>query len=162
MAEINHTHRPLPSDEATTLPQRLAALEAEVAHQHATLVDIQQTLDEASLENAELRQILAECEEAQQAVEAERLQYHTLFALAPDGYLVTDTGSLISEANPTAARLLGMPPAFLVGKPLAGFVAPEEAPRFSQLLRALHTTPPHTPRGPDASSHRAGRPSWAN
>jgi PAS domain S-box-containing protein len=109
-----------------------------------------------------MRQMLAEREEAQQAVEAERQQYQALFALAPDGYLVTDPRSLIHETNPAAARLLGMPPAFLVGKPLAGFVAPEEAPRFSQLLRALHTTPPPTPRGPDASSHRAGRPSWAN
>src|SRR5262245_37377957 len=126
MAEMNHTHRPLSSDEATALPQRLTALEAEVAHQHATLVDIQQTLDEASLENAALRQILAEREEAQQAVEAERQQYQALFALAPDGYLVTDPRSLIHETNPAAARLLGMPPAFLVGKPLAGFVAPEE------------------------------------
>src|SRR5262245_23754555 len=139
MAEINHTYRTLPRDDVTALRQRLTDLEAEVAHQHATLVEVQQTLDEASLENAELRQTLAEREEAQQAMEAERLQYHTLFALAPDGYLVTDTRSRIHEANPTAARLLGMAPAFLRGKPLAGFVAPEEAQRFARLLHALHT-----------------------
>jgi PAS domain S-box-containing protein len=139
MAETPHTHRTRPHDEVTALHQRLAALEADVAHQHTTLVDVQQLLDEASLENAELRQTLTEREEAQQAVEAERRQYQALFALAPDGYLVTDPRSLIHEANPAAARLLGMPPAFLRGKPLTGFVAPEEAQRFAQLLRALRT-----------------------
>jgi PAS domain S-box-containing protein len=120
----------------------LESLEAEVVIQHATLVELQDTLGEQGAVEAELRQALAERDTAQQAVEAERQQYQTLFDLAPDGYLVTNTIGAIREANPEAARLLGMPRTQLVGKPLAGFVARQEAQRFHTLLHALHTEPP--------------------
>jgi PAS domain S-box-containing protein len=65
-----------------------------------------------------------------------------LFDLAPDGYLVTNTVGVIREANPEAARLLGLPRARLVGKPLGAFVAREEAQRFHTLLHTLHIEPP--------------------
>jgi PAS domain S-box-containing protein len=134
----------------------LESLEAVAAIQHATLVELQDTLEEQGTVEAELRQALAERDTAQQAVEAERQQYQTLFDLAPDGYLVTNTVGVIREANPESARLLGMPRRWLVGKPLAGFVARQEAQRFHTLLHTLHVEPPsgqawigdfHPPRG---------------
>jgi PAS domain S-box-containing protein len=103
-----------------------------------------------------LEQELTEQNAAQQAVEAERQQYQTLFNLAPDGYLVTNTVGAIHEANPEAVRLLGMARRYLIGKPLAGFMAQKEAQRFHTLLHTLHMEPPleqawvgdfHPPRG---------------
>jgi PAS domain S-box-containing protein len=123
--------------EFTALQKRVAALETDNARQRATLVELQRALEEHALGEAELQQELAERDAAQQALEAERLQYQTLFTLAPDGYVVTDTLGVIHEANPAAARLLGMPAAHLHGKPLVGFVAREDAPRWHTLLQAL-------------------------
>jgi PAS domain S-box-containing protein len=68
-----------------------------------------------------------------------------LFDLALDGYLVTNPVGAIQEANPAAARLFGMPAAHLPGKPLAGFVAREDAPRFQTFLHTLATAPSATP-----------------
>jgi PAS domain S-box-containing protein len=120
----------------------LESLEAEAVIQHATLVELQESLEEQGIIAAELRQALAEQDAARRAVEAERQQYQILFNLAPDGYLVTDTVGVIHEANAEAARLLGMPRIYLLGKPLAGFVAQKEAQRFHTLLHALHLEPP--------------------
>jgi len=63
-------------------------------------------------------------------------------SLAPDGYLVTNTVGVICAANPQAARLLGRPRRWLVGKSLAGCVARQEARRFHTLLHTLHREPP--------------------
>jgi PAS domain S-box-containing protein len=134
----------------------LKSLEAEAAIQHAALVELQDSLEKQGVIAAELRQELAEQEAIRQAVEAERQQYQCLFTLAPDGYLVTNTIGVIHEANPEAARLLGLPRTHLIGKPLVGFMAREEAQRFHTLLHALHLGPPsgqawvgdfHPPRG---------------
>jgi PAS domain-containing protein len=95
----------------TTLQASLVARDVELARQHATLAELQDTLAEQGLENAELQQALDEQVSVQQAVEAERHQYQTLFDLAPDGYLVTNPVGAIQEANPAAARLFGMPAA---------------------------------------------------
>jgi PAS domain S-box-containing protein len=129
----------------TTLQASLVARDVELARQHATLAELQDTLAEQGLENAELQQALDEQVSVQQAVEAERHQYQTLFDLAPDGYLVTNPVGAIQEANPAAARLFGMPAAHLLGKPLAGFVAREDAPRFHTFLHTLATAPSAAP-----------------
>ena len=134
----------------------LESCEAAATIQHATLVALQDTLQEQGTVEAELWPALAERDTVQQAVEAERQQYQTLFDLAPDGYLVTNTVGVIRAANPEAARLLGMPRRWLVGQSLAGFVARQEAQRFHTLLHTLHIEPAagqawtgdfHPPRG---------------
>lgn len=126
----------------TALQDALAAREAEMAVQSATLAELQNTLEEQAVVESELRQELAERDAAQQALTAERQQYQSLFELAPDGYLLTNTRGAIQDANPAAARLLGMSAAHLLGKPLAGFVAREDAPRFHTFLHALQTMLP--------------------
>jgi len=133
--------------EHAALRQRVAMLEsaeAEVTIQHAALVELHNTLEEQVVLASELQQELTECRQelteqaaAQQAVEAERRQYQTLFDLAPDGYLVTNVAGVIHDANPTAIRLLGLPREYLVGTPLTSFIAPEALYDFHALLHAL-------------------------
>ena len=70
------------------LAELLAVLEALVAEaviQATTLVELQDSLEEQGMIGTELQQELTEQKAAQQAVEAERQQYQTLFNLAPDG-----------------------------------------------------------------------------
>src|SRR5262249_30998411 len=131
----------------------LESAEAEVNIQHAALVELQDTLEEQAVlvselrhEQTELRQELTEQAAAQQAVEAERQQYQTLFDLAPDGYLVTDTAGVIYDANPTPGRFLGLPPARLVGGPPTPLVPPGASSSFYTLLNALqHAQSPKQP-----------------
>ena len=47
--------------------------------------------------------------------ETERQRYRQLFALAPDGYLVTDMQGKIREANQAAAAFLGVDPELASG-----------------------------------------------
>jgi PAS domain S-box-containing protein len=151
---ITHLHT-----ELTALRKRMAALEAEAEIQngsnaalkmeldlqHATLVELQDTMEAQGIVESELRQKLAEREVTQQAVEAERQQYQALFELAPDGYLVTDAAGVIREANRAAACLLGRPREQLLNLPLVGFVAKDASQAFLRLLRSLHTTPLEQP-----------------
>lgn len=46
-----------------------------------------------------------------------------LLSKSADGFLITDCHGVIREGNPTAARLLGLDPRFLPGKPLPLYVA---------------------------------------
>jgi len=59
--------------------------------------------------------------------------------LAPDGYLVTDAGE-DPEANRAAATLLNISQQFLVGKPLAIFIAESERHAFYTYLTQLHSS----------------------
>ena len=68
--------------------------------------------------------------------QAERQRYSDHFELAPVAYLVTDLDGAILEANQLAAALLNVSQPFLVGKPLARFVQPEERPDFGHRLLA--------------------------
>jgi PAS domain S-box-containing protein len=131
--------------EFTALQTRVAALEMDNARQHATLVELQRTLEEHAMGEAELQQDLAERDAIHQALESERQQYQILFDLAPDGYLVTNTIGVIQDANPAVTRLFGMPTAHLLGKPLAGFVDRADASRFHLFLHTLHTAPSAAP-----------------
>ncbi len=75
------------------------------------------------------------------AIEEERRFYHNLFEHAPDGYLVTDLHGVIRDANQTAAALLDVDKRFLVGKPLATFVAEGARTAFRHEVHRLATSP---------------------
>lgn len=67
------------------------------------------------------------------------LLYQELVEFAPDGYLVTDPAGIIREANGAAAALLHGRKDFLLGKPLACFVAPEGWSDFyKKMIRLSH------------------------
>ncbi|MFL5341817.1 MAG: PAS domain-containing protein, partial [Gemmataceae bacterium] len=73
-----------------------------------------------------LQQAAERSEQLEQAVRVAqdlRLRYQELFDFAPDGFVVTDHLGQIVEANHEAAALLCTPKEFLIGKPLACFIA---------------------------------------
>jgi PAS domain S-box-containing protein len=70
----------------------------------------------------ELRAWQEELEEQAADIARERSQCQALFECAPDAYLLTDAATVIRQANGAAARLLGVEPRFLAGKPMANFV----------------------------------------
>jgi PAS domain-containing protein len=64
-------------------------------------------------------------------------QHRMLFELAPAAYLTTDAVGVIQEANRRAASLLGVDQRFLVGRPLAMYVVPEDRQRLWERLNAV-------------------------
>jgi PAS domain S-box-containing protein len=71
--------------------------------------------------------------EREVAIPAERDD--ELVEFLPDAYLLTDRYGMIQKANRAAAALLGKPHFFLIGRPLAAFVALDDRTEFrSQLI----------------------------
>jgi PAS domain S-box-containing protein len=113
---------------------------ADVDSQHllpSALEELSSALEELHASADELEARNEELAHAHDAVERERRRYLELFEFAPDAYLVTDTLGTIGEANAAAATLLHRRQYFLVGKPLAIFVAPPTHPDFYETLNNL-------------------------
>jgi PAS domain S-box-containing protein len=91
-------------------------------------------VEELSSSLEELRQQNEELQAARKELEAECRRYEELFALAPDGYVVTDAQGVIEEANTAASELLGVRAAFLVGKPLAVYVDSEDLETLDRMM----------------------------
>ena len=72
--------------------------------------------------------------------------YRLLFENAPDGYLATDSGGTILEANQAAAALVHLSPGGLDGRTLASFVCAEQRDGFRNQLRRLKRAPPGVTR----------------
>ena len=87
-------------------------------------------------------------------IEVERQRYRTLFELAPDGYLVTDSQGKIHHANRAAAGLMGRDTEALLGKPMRGLVIPEDRPYLDQQLLQLN----HESHWQMALHRRSGEP----
>jgi len=96
--------------------------------------ELSQAYEELQVTEEEIRQQNEELRATRQDVEAERRRYQELFAFAPDGYVVTDTGGVIKEANQAAYELLGTPKHFLEGKPLAVYVSSDDQGEFYALM----------------------------
>ncbi|MCU0533740.1 MAG: PAS domain S-box protein, partial [Hydrococcus sp. Prado102] len=109
------------------LRQATDELERRVLERTAELAfanqELQLTLEELVVTQEELREQNEKLCAAREMAESERQRYQDLFEFAPDGYLVTDTRGNIQEANRAAAVLLGANQKYLVGKPLALFIA---------------------------------------
>ena len=67
----------------------------------------------------------------------QKQHYQNLFQFSPIAYLLTNADGLILEANQAIAKLLDISPIFLVGKPLAVFVAESELAVFRTRLNQL-------------------------
>ncbi|MEH1834376.1 MAG: PAS domain S-box protein [Nostoc sp.] len=93
--------------------------------------ELQQALEELQVVEEELREQNQELSVARELVELERQRYQDLFEFAPDGYLVTDAGGTIQEANRAAATLLAVHQKYLVNKPLILFIAQQDRQTFT-------------------------------
>jgi len=85
----------------------------------------------------ELHQQQTELAAAYAEAKAERQRYRDLFAFAPDGYFVTDAKGKVREANQAACKLINVAPTRLDGRLLLTFIAPDDQPRFLDLLIRL-------------------------
>ena len=138
---LRRAPRPAPdADPALAdLMRRLVAMQ-EAAHatpfrQETELVaeaveELQTTLEEVRVAEDELRAAKADAE-------AERQRYRDLFQFAPDGYLVTSPKGSILEANDSAARLLGIPPRSLAGKPLVTYIHASDRTAFWTAINSM-------------------------
>ena len=86
--------------------------------------------EELRLQHEELLRVRAELED-------QRHRYEELFQLAPDAYLVTNPMGIVREANRAASELLGIEPGFLIGKPLATYVDPDDRADLRTLVNAF-------------------------
>ena len=99
-----------------------------------TIIEELQVMDE------ELQTQISELQEFRNLTDAENDHYKDLFEFAPSAYLVTDHFGVILEANIPAQEMLNCQKEFLVGKPLAVFVAPEHKSIFRNQLNSLYKT----------------------
>jgi len=77
---------------------------------------------ELKVHQLELEMQNEELGRSQLELDAARLRYFNLFDAAPVGYCTTSSEGLILEVNHTAASMLNLPPAELVGAPLSGLI----------------------------------------
>jgi PAS domain S-box-containing protein len=70
-------------------------------------------------------------------VEAELARYRAVFEAAHVGLAETDAHGLVRLANSRLATLLGVLPAFVIGKPLLHFVARGDTRVFRGVVRSL-------------------------
>ena len=97
--------------------QDLEALSPEEARRLVSELHVYQI--ELEMQNEELRR-------TQRELELVRDQYLDLYDFAPVGYLTLSEAGLIPLANLTAATMLGVDRASLIGQPLSGFILSED------------------------------------
>jgi two-component system phosphate regulon sensor histidine kinase PhoR len=120
--------------------RRLADIDASeegllvVEQVRSTLAELRAVQENLARQNVELQDL-------QGALTRERRRYAELFELAPDAYFVTDENGKILEANGSAARLLGLRPQILVGKPFTVFVHPTSRPAVRRSFLHADRTP---------------------
>ena len=103
----------------------------------AALEELSTALEELRVAEEEVRAQHEQLTEGHYSVQAELDHYQDLFELAPAAYLVTDTVGVVQRANRRSASLLGVPQQFLVGRPLAMYVATEDRWRLRDRLGRL-------------------------
>lgn len=89
---------------------------------------------ELELQNEELRK-------TQAALEEHRARYMDLYHNAPVGYIVLNPAGIITEANATFARMVGMESDALRGRAFAAFLPKEEQAIFRARLRTFFKKP---------------------
>ncbi|WP_017299187.1 diguanylate cyclase domain-containing protein [Nodosilinea nodulosa] len=127
---------------ALLLRQRATALPVQPDLLNEALRELYFVLEELQAADTELQRQNQSLIDAQQQIEVERQRYHTLFELAPDGYLVTDRRGNIHHANRAAAALFDVDPAYLVHKPLVVLVEPDDRAKVSARLALPQGTEP--------------------
>ncbi len=99
-----------------------------------------QLLHELRVHQIELEMQNEELRRAQVALDASRARYFDLYELAPVGYVTLSESGLVSQANLTAAALLGVTRGDLVRQPLSRFIHEEDGDDFYLLRKQLFAT----------------------
>jgi two-component system, cell cycle sensor histidine kinase and response regulator CckA len=108
--------------------------------QGQAIAELSIALEELNVAVEELYEQNEELHAARYEIELERQLYQELFDFAPDGYLVTDNGGTIREANCRAETLFKVRRDKLIGKPFVLFVAEGDRPIFHAQLNQLSAT----------------------
>jgi len=124
--QLDHSHK--------LLRQPPSACQAELTDAFAQ-IDI--TLEEFRLAEEELRRQNNALIEAGSRLELERERYRNLFDFAPNGYIATDFGGTILEANQAACVLLNVNHRILIGKLLTAFIDRSDRPTLRKDLMEL-------------------------
>lgn len=122
----------------------------------AVLAELKTAFEELQVAEEELRQQNEELIASQLLVGIERNRYQNLFEFAPDSYFITKRDGTIQEANQQAARLLGVSPEFLLGKPLTTFVPVPQ--RFAFRIKIASLTPDTIQEWETVMQSRRGEP----
>lgn len=117
--------RSVPADAGDERWMSLALQQLDVAHEELRVVE------------EELHSQSEALAAAHTSLEHERRRYRDLFEGAPDPYLVSDTSGVVIEANVAACQLLNIDHRFIVGKPLALYVAPLDRTAMRDVLGLL-------------------------
>jgi PAS domain S-box-containing protein len=93
---------------------------------NAYVLDPQLLVQELQVHEVELQLQNEELRRSQQELQRARDQYAMLYDFAPSGYLTLDAAGTIVAANLTAATMLGVTRAALVGTPLSRFLVRDD------------------------------------
>ena len=136
-------------------------LTLESAKHEQALLDLQEAYEEVQTQEEELREQQEELIATRARIESERQHYRELFALAPDGYLVTDLHGRIREVNQAAAALLGIDQHLAIGSLVTRFVPPSvDRDSFREFLRQLATSDTTLEWEGRVTPHVANRSTW--
>ena len=105
-------------------------------HAQAPNSDLDRLIHELHVHQIELEMQNRELRESQARLEASRARYEELYDQAPVGYVTLDITGVITEANITAAAMLGHPRALLVGTPFTSAADLRDVTAFHAHLRA--------------------------
>ncbi len=117
------------------LTEALRGLQAQVASLQTVAAERDRLSQEISVHQAELEAQNQELRQAQRLVEESRDRYADLYDFAPVGYVALDARGRIQEINLTAASMLGVERARLIGVPFGRYVASSDAEAFDMHLR---------------------------
>lgn len=120
--------RSTPADASDERWMALALQELDVAHEELRVVEEELHTQSEALAAAHT------------ALERERRRYRDLFEGAPEPYLVTDVSGVVLEANTLACQLLNIEHRFIIGKPLALYIAPLDRAPIRDVLGLLSAT----------------------
>jgi PAS domain S-box-containing protein len=102
-----------------------------------TASEIRALVQELEVHKVELEIQNEQLLDTQLTLEQSKERYRLLYETAPIGYLTLDAEGAICDANLTAASLLQVPRARLVGRKLSRFVAPQHQDRWLLERRTL-------------------------
>ena len=125
-----------PDDERRQLAEDVAAAE-DVLVQPPSAETTTRLLHELRVHQIELEMQNEELRRAQADLETTRQEYVELFDLAPVGYLTLSAQKTVGSANMTAAHLLGVERADLVGVPFTRYIEPVDQDVFHLHQRRL-------------------------